>query len=235
MHSAAHQDNFAVPPPDTVQVPDVIPVFPLPRVVMLPGEVLPLHVFEPRYRDLVRDAIATHKVMGIVAVKPGFEHEQPGDPPLCEIGCVGYIAAHEELPDGRYLLWLLGLERFSTVEELRTTTAYRQLRVRYEPTEESPARLAGIRQLRGEMRTILPGLLEIDDASKDQFARHLDEVSDAQLVALACQVLELSPERKQEVLESESLTDRFLMLYEDLYRHLELNPEASDLEPEELN
>jgi Lon protease-like protein len=235
MHAQVSDNFFAGPPPDTVNIPDVIPIFPLPKVVLLPAEVLPLHVFEPRYRELVRDAIATHKVIGIVEVEPGHEDQLPGAPPVREVGCVGFIAAHEALDDGRYLLWLIGLERFRIVEEVPAGTAYRQVRVRYEPTPESPARLAGIRQLREELRTLLPGLLDIDEAAQGQFADHIAEISDAQLVALGCQILELPSERKQQVLEADSLTDRFLMLYEDLYRHLDLNPGAGDLSPEELN
>ncbi|MCU0234195.1 MAG: LON peptidase substrate-binding domain-containing protein, partial [Thermoanaerobaculales bacterium] len=221
MHAEAHTDSLSMPPLDSIQVPDVIPIFPLPRVVLLPGEVLPLHVFEPRYRELVRDAVASHNVMGIVEVRPGCERELPGSPPVREVGCVGYIAAHEELPDGRFLLWLIGLERFRILEELEAVTAYRQVRVRYEPSPDAAPRLAGVSQLREELRGVLPELLEIDDAARGQFAQHMAGVSDAQLVALACQVLELPSDRKQEVLEAASLADRFLLLYEDLYRHLE--------------
>jgi Lon protease-like protein len=235
MHAQAHTDSLSMPPLDSIQVPDVIPIFPLPRVVLLPGEVLPLHVFEPRYRDLVRDAVASHNVMGIVEVRPGFERELPGSPPVREVGCVGYIAAHEELPDGRFLLWLIGLERFRILEELEAVTAYRQVRVRYEPSPDAAPRLAGVSQLREELRALLPELLEIDDAARGQFAQHMAGVSDAQLVALACQVLELPSDRKQEVLEAASLADRFLLLYEDLYRHLEANPGLREIAPEQLN
>lgn len=221
--------------PEEMDVPDVIPIFPLPKTVLLPGEVLPLHIFEPRYRALVRDAVATHKVIGIVGVVPGFEHELPGSPPVREMGCVGYIASHEELPDGRFLLWLLGLERFRILEELDVETEYRQVRVRYEPAVESPKRLAEIRQLREELRKFLPSLVELDATAVEQFAHHMTEVSDAQLVALACQVLDIRSDRKQEVLEASSLSERFLMLYEDLYKHLDVNPGLEGLDPEQLN
>ncbi len=221
--------------PATMDVPDIIPIFPLPKTALLPGEVLPLHVFEPRYRALVRDAVATHKVIGIVQVMPGFETELPGSPPVRETGCIGYIASHEELPDGRFMLWLLGLERFRILEELDPSTAYRQVRVRYEPTAESPKRLAEIRALREELRELLPGLVELDNAALEQFARHVAEVSDAQLIALACQILSIGSDRKQEVLEADSLSDRFLMLYEDLYKHLDVNPGVEKLDPDRLN
>ncbi len=235
MHRPTPQEDLENLDLQGMDVPDVIPIFPLPKTVLLPGEVLPLHVFEPRYRALVRDTVATHKVIGIVGVRPGFERELPGSPPVRDVGCIGYIASHEELPDGRFLLWLLGLERFRILEELETTTAYRQVRVQYEPTHESPKRLAEIRELRKELRDLLPSLVEMDAAALGQFADHVADVSDAQLIALACQILELRSDRKQEVLEAGSLSERFLMLYEDLYQHLDVNPEVEKLDPEHLN
>ena len=94
----------------TVLVPDTIPLFPLPRTVLLPGELLPLHVFEERYRAMVREAVVGHRVIGIVAVAPGHEEEHLDAPPLEEVGCVGFVAQHRELDDGRFLIWLVGLE-----------------------------------------------------------------------------------------------------------------------------
>ena len=235
MHGSIFEDGPKAPPPETVDVPDVIPIFPIPRVVLLPSEVLPLHVFEPRYIELVRDAVATHRVIGMVDVLPGHEDELPGSPPVRDIGCVGFIAAHEELDDGRFLMWLLGLERFHIQHELEVATSYRQVQVLYQPTPESAKRLAGIRSLRQELRTLLPTFVDLDDASRDQFSSHMIEVSDSQLIALASQILELSSDRKQQLLEADSLTARFLMVYEDLYRHLDRNPEFGDFSPGELN
>jgi len=235
MHGLPFENGPKAPPPETVQVPDVIPIFPLPRVVLLPSEVLPLHVFEPRYIELVRDAVATHRVIGMVEVLPGHEDEMPHSPPVREIGCVGFIAAHEELEDGRFLLWLLGLERFQIERELEVPTGYRQVQVRYRPTQESPKRLAGIRPLRQELRSLLPTLVDLDEASREVFSNHMAEVSDAQLIALAAQILELPSGRKQTLLEATTLSERFLMVYEDLYRHLDQNPEFGSFAPEELN
>ncbi len=236
MHGPDPNDQIVTPPPDTLDVPDVIPIFPLPRVVLLQGEVLPLHVFEPRYVEMVRDAIATHRVIGIVEVVPGHEADLPGSPPVRDYGCVGFIASYEELPDGRFLMWLIGLERFQIETEIEAETLYRQVRVHYQPIVESPKRLAGIRALRQELRELLPGLVDLEDSARTQFENHMDEISDSQLIALATQILEISSDRKQELLEAETLSDRFLMVYEDLYRHLDLNPEGVDeVQPEELN
>jgi Lon protease-like protein len=235
MRDPAPDDMMQTPPQGTASVPEVIPIFPLPNVVLLPGEVLPLHVFEPRYTDLVRDAIASHRVIGMVEYQPDHSEVEGALPPVREVGCVGFIAQHEQLPDGRYMLWLIGLERFRIVDELDLDTRYRQVRVHYDPVRESPKRLAGIRALREELRSLLPGLLALDDASREQFAVHMAEVSDTQLIALACQILELPSDRKQEVLEADSLSDRFLMVYEDLYRHLDVNPDFEAIVPEDLN
>ena len=235
MHGSIFEDGPKAPAPETVQVPDVIPIFPLPRVVLLPAEVLPLHVFEPRYIELVRDAVATHKVIGMVEVLPGHENDLPNSPPVREVGCVGFIASHEEVEEGRFLMWLLGLERFQIEQELDVPTSYRQVRVQYHPTPESPKRLAGIRQLRQELRTLLPGMVDLDEASREQFAHHMAEVSDAQLIALASQILEIPSNRKQTLLEAGTLSERFLMVYEDLYRHLDTNPEFDNFRPDELN
>jgi Lon protease-like protein len=235
MHGSKFTDGPKAPPPETVDVPDVIPIFPLPRIVLLPSEVLPLHIFEPRYIELVRDAVATHQVIGMVEVLPGHEEDLPLKPPVREIGCVGFIASHEELEDGRFLMWLLGLERFRIERELDVPTSYRQVQVLYQPTPESPKRLAGIRQLRQELRTLLPTFVDLDDASRKQFTNHMAEVSDAQLIALASQILELPSDRKQRLLEAGTLSERFLMVYEDLYRHLDRNPEFGNFSPDELN
>jgi Lon protease-like protein len=235
MHGSISENGFPNPPVETVDVPDVIPIFPLPTVVLLPGEVLPLHIFEPRYLEMVRDSIASHHVIGIVEVIPGFENDLPGSPPVRDVGCVGFIASHEELPDGRFLLWLFGLERFRIEEEIDANTQYRQARVLYEPTPESPKRLAEIRPLRQELRSLLPGLVDLDGAAREQFARHMVDASDSQLIALACQILEIPSDRKQAVLEADSLSDRFLMIYEDLYRHLDSNPEIEGLESDQVH
>jgi hypothetical protein len=222
-------------PPDTLDVPDVIPIFPLPKVVLLPGEMLPLQIFEPRYLDMVRDAIATHQVIGMVEVQPGFEEQMPESPPVLEVGCLGYIASHEELPDGRFLIFLLGIQRFTINDELSAATAYRQVRVDYDSASEDPQEMASIIGLRDELREMLPGLVDLDDDARRQFEAHMPEVSDAQLIALASQILEIDSNRKRELLEARSMADRFVMVYEDLYRHLDTTPGMGHPEPTSLN
>ena len=91
MHSSIFEAGPKAPPPETVDVPDVIPIFPLPKVVLLPSEVLPLHIFEPRYVDMVRDALASHRVIGMVDVLRGF-FEQNDNLVLRGIEDIGFVA-----------------------------------------------------------------------------------------------------------------------------------------------
>ena len=102
-----------------------LPIFPLPNCVLLPGGLLPLHVFEPRYRELTRDCLATHQLMGVARLRPGFEQTYYGRPPVFERLGVGRIICSEELPDGRFALLLRGIARVEIARELPVDRAYR--------------------------------------------------------------------------------------------------------------
>jgi len=220
---------------DVRLVPDVVSVFPLPNTVLLPGELLPLHVFESRYRELTRDALAGHRVFGVVSILHGHEAEAGGAPPLEEVGCLGYIAQHTELPDGRFLLWLVGLEPFRIEQELEVETPYRAVRVSYLPTTDSPEELSQVNPLRRELRTLLPGLLDADESTRRTMFEHLGDASDSQLVALACHAVQMGPERKLDLLQRSSLVARYSMVFEDVYSHLERDAVDLPADPGVLN
>src|SRR5258707_5877541 len=98
-------------------LPPSIPLFPLPNVVLFPNVFLPLHIFEPRYREMVADALKGDRIIGMVLLRPGFEADYEGRPPVYPIGCAGVITNVEELPDGRYLIELQGLTKFRITGE----------------------------------------------------------------------------------------------------------------------
>ncbi|HEY0191751.1 MAG TPA: LON peptidase substrate-binding domain-containing protein [Kofleriaceae bacterium] len=102
-----------------------LPIFPLPNCVLLPGGLLPLHVFEPRYRELTRDCLAGHQLMGVARLRPGFEDTYYGRPPVYETCGVGRIICSDELPDGRFALLLRGVGRAEIARELQTDRNYR--------------------------------------------------------------------------------------------------------------
>ena len=106
-----------------------LPIFPLPNVVLFPGALLPLHVFEPRYRELVRAVLAGPKLMGIVRLQPGFEADNDGRPPVFEVCGVGSVIDSAEHADGRFDITLRGLARARILEELPPKRAFREVRL----------------------------------------------------------------------------------------------------------
>jgi Lon protease-like protein len=104
-----------------------LPIFPLPNCVLLPGGLLPLHVFEPRYRELTRDSLAGSHLIGVARLRPGYEQTYYGRPPVYERCGVGKIICSEELPDGRFALLLRGVARVEIARELSVDRTYRMV------------------------------------------------------------------------------------------------------------
>jgi uncharacterized protein len=103
-------------------------IFPLPNVALFPGALLQLHVFEPRYRELVREALATRQILAVARLKPGFEADYEGRPPVYDVCGVGVIETQHLRPDGRFDIGLRGLARARIIEELPPTREFRQVR-----------------------------------------------------------------------------------------------------------
>ena len=111
------------------QLPRKVPVFPLAGALLLPGGQMPLNIFEPRYLQMVDDAMRTDRI--IAMCQPRFDQPETNNPrfPLCEVGCLGRITSLGETGDGRYVMTLQGVCRFRIKEELAVTTPYRQIAV----------------------------------------------------------------------------------------------------------
>src|SRR5882757_2600335 len=116
-----------------IDLPDVIPIFPLPGALLLPRGQMPLNIFEPRYLAMIDDALRSgHRLIGMI--QPDTTHPGPEDKPnLFKVGCVGRITQIAETGDGRYLLQLTGIARFRVAEEFAADTSYRQCRASYAP------------------------------------------------------------------------------------------------------
>jgi len=135
-----------------------LPLFPLPNVVLFPGVYLPLHIFEPRYRTMVADALDGDRMIGMTLLKPGFEHDYDGRPPVYPIGCAGVITHAERLDDGRYNIILQGTERFRVVDEDQTR-AYRVATV--EPiSEPSVVDVISLQSLRQRLEALVLAMVE---------------------------------------------------------------------------
>src|SRR6187402_2416082 len=93
-------------------IPQVIPIFPLEVTMLFPGVSRPLHIFEPRYREMIADALKGDRIIGMATLKPGYEATYAGRPPVYDIGCAGVITDVEELPGGRFNIVLRGVIKF---------------------------------------------------------------------------------------------------------------------------
>jgi Lon protease-like protein len=121
-------------PPDVPFDPSAVPLFPLPNVVLFPRAILPLHIFEERYKTMTAETLAADGVIAMALLRPGWEKCYYGAPPIEPIVCVGKILSHEKLPDGKYNCLLQGTARGCVVDEVRSG-AYRvgRLELLHEP------------------------------------------------------------------------------------------------------
>jgi hypothetical protein len=190
-------------------LPPIIPLFPLPNVVLFPGVFLPLHIFEERYRALTRDALAGDRIIGMTLLRPGFEGDYNGRPPIYPVGCAGVISHSDRLPDGRYNIVLHGLSKFRIVEEM-TDGEYRRARVDA-LTELTDA--AGQGQIK-DLRTRIEGLLL--SALKATEVQIPGSLSDEDLIHALCQYLQFEPAERQALLECDGTVERARALTEFL-------------------
>ncbi len=187
-------------------LPQLIPVFPLDGALLLPGGELPLQIFEPRYLNMVDDAMAGDRLIGMIQTKGGAR----SNPILADVGCVGRITSYNETSDGRYLITLTGVCRFDAGEELSIRTPYRQVRASYAPYEADLARdedatvpePARARFARALKRYLNRRELDID----------LETANEAPLEALVnslCMGLPFEAAEKQAFLQAADLPARF--------------------------
>jgi Lon protease-like protein len=133
-------------------LPSTIPIFPLQDVMLFPNVSRPLHIFEPRYRAMVADALKGDRIIGMVLLRAGYEAEYEGRPPVYSIGCAGRITDVEELPDGRYAIVLRGLVKFRVISEDRSRS-YRLARVEALPEVPDDEQRAALRRQRPRLTT----------------------------------------------------------------------------------
>ena len=142
-------------------------LFPLPNLVLFPHVMQPLHIFEPRYRDLLEDALGGDRLVTMATLAPGWENDYEGRPPLYPIACLGRITTHHRLEDGTYNVLLLGLRRVRLVRELRPAASFREAEVElcedYNPPSRAAARAALRRRLHEALLEVLPSLPEAQE------------------------------------------------------------------------
>jgi len=181
-----------------------LPLFPLPNVVLFPGVPLPLHIFEPRYRSMVADALTADRRIGMVLLQSGWESDYDGRPAIYPIGCSGVIASASKLDDGRYNLVLHGLDRIRIVGE-DDGGDYRRAAVETLPDRPlDGADREALSALRIRLSELI-GLRTHTEADAETAAAPLLSMPDAEFVHTLAQGLDLEPIEKQALLERESV------------------------------
>ena len=202
---------------------DLLPLFPLPTTVLFPNVFLPLHIFEPRYRDMVADALENDRLIGMVLLRSGWQRHYEGRPPVFPVGCSGVITHVERLPNGRYNVVLRGLERFRIVQEDHQRTYRRAVVESLNERRLTSEDRAALGQQRVKLDALLaPAVESVQHARGRQTQTEPGEaapcpvsaMADEELVNALAQYLDLEPLEKQALLEQESLRRRAESLVE---------------------
>lgn len=187
-------------------LPEVIPVFPLARALLLPGCKLPLNIFEPRYLAMVDHALAGGRVIGMV--QPRLEQDSvqsAGEPELSPVGCIGRLVSFAETGDGRYLISLQGICRFRCEEEIRMDTPFRNCRVVPFPEDLGEDRTAGGIDQEGLLR-VFRAYLEGNSLEADW--ESVDRTENGVLVNTLAMMAPYGAAEKQALLEAPDLKAR---------------------------
>lgn len=192
--------------PTFESLPAVLPVFPLDNVIIMPGAVLPLNIFEPRYLNMIEDAFKSHHLIGMVQPRKTADMSG-GEPELYTTGCAGRITSYSETADGRMLISLSGVIRFRILDELATIRGYRQVRPDWEPFRDD---------LGNDWHTTVPDRSHLDRVLKRYLREQeigideemLEHLPDMRLVNLMATLLPIEGAEKQAILEASSEKQR---------------------------
>jgi len=185
-------------------LPHELPVFPLSNAIFFPKTLLPLNIFEPRYKQMTEHAVNGNKLIGMV--QSNQKIDEKGKAEVYNIGCVGYIEFHSKTPDGRYLINLKGISRFKIKEEINTNNLYRKFSVDYNDFSSDFDE-----QKTGEINTI-----ELIKKTKKLFEQYqlstnwkvVEKVETEQLINSLSMICPFTISEKQRLLETKNLIDR---------------------------
>jgi Lon protease-like protein len=186
-------------------LPFSIPIFPLPSVVLFPNVFLPLHIFEPRYRQMFSEALNGDRMIGMVLLRPGYEADYDGAPPIYRTGCSGLITHSERLDDGRYNVVLRGIEKFTIAAEETPAVGRLYRSAVITPVDETVRDFERdrLRQERKRLEQLLAPLLA------NGIERHLPPaMPDEDLINALAQYLEFDPIEKLALLERDGVVAR---------------------------
>ncbi len=190
-------------------LPERIAVFPLIGVLLLPNERLPLNIFEPRYLEMTRDALAGEGLIGMI--QPLDPEDRAFEPAIYETGCAGRITTSRQTPDGRYLIVLTGVSRFRVARELETEAEYRQVIPDWSPFDaDISANEQTVAIDRERLSRVLEAFAAANELTLDWDA--VAETPGATLVNQLAMLAPFQPSEKQALLESRDVGERARVL-----------------------
>jgi len=194
-------------------------LFPLPNLVMFPHVIQPLHVFEPRYVDLLHDALSGDRLIAMSLLEPGWEPDYDGRPPIAPIACLGQVLTWQAQAGSRYNLLLLGVHRVRILRELPAEKSYREAEVELVADEYSPGVAHSRPELQRRLIEAFEGLLpRIQDAEEIFNQLSVNSISLGTLTDVISYALELDVREKQMLLAERNVDSRCQMLLSHLGR-----------------
>ncbi len=190
-------------------LPAEIPLFPLPETTLFPRVSRPLLIYEPRYREMIADALKGNKIIGMVRLRPGFEKDYEGRPPIYAVGCAGRIEKYEQLPDGRYVILLQGLTAFRVLSE-NPRKPYRLGRVEAVPDRLAEQERLPLSEVRNRLSSVLVKVLPFGVDPPDA------SLEDDEFINVVAQNLPMSEDDRQDLLERSSVLARARALIDRL-------------------
>ena len=209
----------------------VVPLFPLPNLVFFPGTALPLHIFEPRYRQMLLDVYRGEKLIGMVLLKDGWDKDYFQTPPIHQVTCLGKLTRVERLPSGRFNIQLFGLRRARIEQEVDSSKPYRLARVsllRDQQDEFAQVRSAAL--LQEAFGTFNRVLRKYSEFPGEFVIRH-GELPVGLLIDVLAHHTPLQPEVKQSFLEEVDVFARGRLVIDALDELLQ-DPENADIKRE---
>ena len=195
------------------KLPSTIPIFPLSNFIIFPNTTVPLNIFEPRYIQMIDDSMKSHRMIGMIQPKKSGELKKPD---LYEVGCIGKITSFRETEDGRYLIIINGVSRFSIDQEIKTDKLYRSCKVNYQNYKEDldnkivKFAIKDLDKILDDLKSLFDKkgfMVDWSSLKKQDFSETLNTLSMASPFSL---------EEKQVLLETKDLNTRKLRLEEIL-------------------
>lgn len=195
----------------------LIPIFPLPDVVLFPHTLLPLHIFEPRYRQMVRACLAGDRRLAMALLRPGWEADYYGRPPIYPIAGAGEIIQHEELPDGRFNILLRGTMRIGITAELPSDKPFRVARARPLPDRYPDANPKALADRIERLKVFYLRILSEVQKGQGEIAKIFSGVKDPGIIVDRIAGAAITEaETRQQVLEAVEVATRLRIVQDHL-------------------